>query len=239
MRIAGAAEVLPTAIATALLPTLARTHVAGGGTGSRMSRKALSLVAAMLVPVAFLLAANSDFIMGVLPVPEEFENSAPLLRILAISIPLTALLTVTGAIAAGADRQKTWAALLVAGLGVNVVFNFLMIPLFDERYGNGATGAAVATLISEFVIIVIAFKVMGRQALSGNAAADLAKVALAAGAMTGVALLGDYAGLHFALWNMMALAVYAGLVLGLRVVTRNDINYIKNTLIGRVRRSRA
>ena len=84
---------------------------------------------------------------------------------------------------------------------------------------------------------MIAFKVMGRQALSGRAAADLAKVALAAGAMTGVALLGDYVGLHFALWNVLALAVYVVLVLGLRVVTRNDIEHIKSTLIGRVRRA--
>jgi O-antigen/teichoic acid export membrane protein len=236
MRVIGMTEVFAAAIATSIVPTLARTHTTDREQGARLATRAIAGSAALLTPLAFVLAANSLRIIQALPIPPEFDNSAPILRILAISVPVTALLTVTGAIASSTDRQKAWAAALAFGLAVNIGFNAWMIPRFEDSSGNGGTGAALATLISEAVIMVIAFRFMAHEGVSVKTGINLLKVGAAAAVMAGIAWGGEWLGVHWIAWNIVALAVYGAAMFALGIVTKRDVRIAKQTVLGRLGR---
>lgn len=226
LRLVGATEILPAVIATALLPTLARTHLSDRPAAASLGRRAVAVAAALVVPVAFVLAANAYRLVDFLPIPEVFENASPVLVVLAISIPVTATLTIVGAIAAGSDRQKIFMTAIGTGLLLNLALNAILIPMYQRNEGNGGTGAAVATLISEVVILVIVARVMSAEAFGRDALLSLGRVTVAAGAMVSVAWLGNEANIHWSLWNVAALAIYAALIPLLKVITRSDVELI-------------
>jgi O-antigen/teichoic acid export membrane protein len=226
MRLIGATEIVPAAIATALLPTLSRTFVSDRAGSESLSKRTVAIATALLVPVAFVLASNAARILDILPIPDVFSNSAPVLVVLAISIPVTAMLTITGAIATGSNRQKMFMVTMATGLSTNIALNAVLIPYYQDHMGNGGTGAAVATLTSEIVILLIMFRVLASEAFGKTGLLGLSKVAVATTAMSLLAWAGSASGLHWSLWNVAALVVYVVLVAAFRIITRSDINVV-------------
>lgn len=223
MRLVGATEVVPAAIAAALMPTLARTHISDRMAAGTLGKRAVAISAALLVPVAFVLAANSDRIIDILPIPDVFDNSSPVLLWLAIGIPVTAMLSIAGAVAAGSDRQKIFLVVMTSGLLVNIALNAVLIPVFENSENNGGIGAAIATLASEVMILLIVFRVLATEAFGRTGLLNIGFVAVATGAMLLISWGGNEADIHWALWNAAALAGYTALILLLRVVTFGDI----------------
>ena len=230
MRLIGATEIVPAAIATALVPTLSRTFVSDRAGSESLAKGTVAISTALLVPVAFVLAANAERIMDILPIPDVFSNSAPVLVVLAISIPVTASLTITGAIATGSNRQKIFMVTMAIGLSLNVVLNAVLIPYYQDNMGNGGTGAAIATLASEIVILFMMFRVLAREAFGRTGLLSLATVGASAAAMSLVAWAGAEASIHWVLWNSAALAVYGLMIVGLRVVTLSDVRSVRESV---------
>lgn len=238
MRLVGSTEIIPAAIATALMPTLARTHVSDRLAATSLGTRAVAISAALLVPIAFVLGANSELIMDILPIPDVFENSSPVLTWLAVGIPVTAMLSIAGAVAAGSDRQKVFMIVMASGLIVNIALNAVMIPLFENESDNGGIGAAIATLISEVMILFIVFRVLSNEAFGRKGLMNIGFVAISAGVMLLAAWGGNEIGMHWSLWNLAALSVYTALIPLFRVVTVKDITMMLSVLKMR-RRNRA
>jgi len=95
----------------------------------------------------------SDFIINYFFAP-EFLNSARLLKILSCAIPLVfwGYLTTQSLIAL--DLSKFFLLVTAFGLAVNVTLNFFLIP------ENGASGAAIATVITEAFIPLICYLII-------------------------------------------------------------------------------
>ena len=236
MRLVGATEIIPGAIAAALMPTLARTHVSDRLAASTLGKRAVAITAALLVPVAFVLGANSERIIDILPIPDVFNNSSPVLLWLAVGIPVTAMLSISGAVAAGSDRQKIFLVAMATGLLVNIALNAVLIPIYEDSDANGGIGAAIATLVSEVLILLIVFRVLSAEAYGRTGMLNVGFVLAATGAMLLLAWGGAEVELHWALWNAAALAGYTALILLLRVVTFGDIGVMLD-VIRRRRRS--
>jgi len=97
--------------------------------------------------ITFFLA---DFIINIF-LAQEFLNSVGLLKILSFAIPLVfwGYLTTQSLIAL--DLSKFFLLVTAFGLSINVILNFLLIP------EKGASGAAIATVITEAFIPLICF----------------------------------------------------------------------------------
>ena len=83
----------------------------------------------------------------------RFEPAAPVLALLAISIPLTAGAGVLRQVLLATDRQQYDLVVVVLGAVSNAGLNLLLIPRL------GLAGAALATITGEAVVLVAAIVV--------------------------------------------------------------------------------
>lgn len=229
-----AAELFPVAITTALLPTLSRLHTSDGLVLADISRKAIAVVVAIVLPGSIALSLLSEFVIELMPYPAEFNNSIASLTILALTIPLTAFLTVLGTIAISADRQKAMAWALGATLLFNIVMNVIAVPYFQDEYGNGGIGAAITTLTAEVVMIAFAIKLMPKGVFDRKMNVMLSKIIFGSLVLAGIGALAlVITGLHPLVTVTLGGIAYLGLVLGLKVFTLAELKNLANTVRGR------
>ena len=80
-------------------------------------------------------------------------------------------------------RPLVMGRILAAAAVFNVAANLLLIPYTDQRWGNGAIGAAMALLLTELCQAVLTVAIMGHRLLSQATVWRIAKAAVAAGGM--------------------------------------------------------
>jgi O-antigen/teichoic acid export membrane protein len=81
----------------------------------------------------------------------EFSGAATAFRILIWAIPLTSVQTIFAFGLLGCHREKKYSLGMVIGTVLNVLLNILLIPRF------GISGAAIATILSEIVMLSAMF----------------------------------------------------------------------------------
>ena len=84
----------------------------------------------------------------------EFQNTVGLLKILSYVIPLVFLGYLTTQSLIALDRSKFFLIITACGLSINVLLNLWLIP------ENGASGAAIATVITETFIPLSCFYIV-------------------------------------------------------------------------------
>jgi O-antigen/teichoic acid export membrane protein len=227
-------EFLPVALTTALLPTLARVHATHLPSLLALAKRALAAGALVMVPISLGLSLLSSEIIAFLPYPEGFRNSAPLITILSLTIPMTALLTVMGTIAMATDRQKYWSIALLATVALNASTNAVAIPYFADAHGNGAIGAALMTLFSEIFMMIIALRFILRELVDRELGGVFVKTLAAGGIMVGACLFARHYGAETGLIVPLGALVYGVIVLATRAVKTSDLRFIWNTLVKRL-----
>jgi O-antigen/teichoic acid export membrane protein len=83
------------------------------------------------------------------------------------------------------NRQASWTWVMAVTTIINPLFNLALIPLTQNRYGNGAIGAAISLLLTEIVVVAAGIWLIGRRVFdagSGRRAALGLVAATAAGA---------------------------------------------------------
>lgn len=230
-----AAELFPAAITTALLPTLSRLHKSDVANLAAIARKSIGVVAAVVLPISLVLSLLAGQVIELMPYPAEFDNSIVVLSLLALTIPITAFLTVLGTIAVSVDRQRALAWALAATLLVDILLNIALIPYFEREYGNGGIGAAITTLAAELVMVAIALKLMPPGMLDRKLKMMLGKIVVAAAVLSGIGLLSYPMGINPIATVSVGALVYIGLVFAMKVYTVNEVRHLANTLLGRRR----
>ena len=81
----------------------------------------------------------------------EFQNSADILKILAFAIPLVFWGYLMTQSLVALDHNRIYLLITASGLLLNVLLNFWLIP------GYGASGAAIATVITEALMPLSCF----------------------------------------------------------------------------------
>lgn len=139
-----------TATGSVMLPHIAHKFADGDVRGIRQSLyNSFDFVTAMAVPMMFGLAAISTkfapWFLG-----NEFAPTAKIMFIESPAILLIAWSNVTGTqYLMPVNRVKEFTASVAVGAAVNIIFNLFLIEVF------GANGAALATVISEFVVTAL------------------------------------------------------------------------------------
>lgn len=227
------AQLFPLAITTALLPTLSRLHKSDITVLANIARKSIAINAAVIVPASLALALLSKQIIDFLPYPAEFDNSVLTLSILAMTIPITAFLSVLGTIAISVDKQRAMAWALAGTLLLDIVLNIIFIPFFQDRYGNGGIGAGLTSLVAEVVMVVIAVKLVPSDLFDRGTRLMVGKILVAAAALTGIGLLSYPTGINPIVTVILGCLVYLGLIFGMKIYTVNEVRSLVNTVLGR------
>lgn len=187
-KLVGIPAFLPSLIVTTFLPALAASGVRVTPEFIRLANRALCLVSLVCIPMAAGIALVASDVISLFQYPAGFVHSVPLIRILALHIPLVGIDTVMGAIIMANDRQKQWVIVGCLAAALNPLLNLLAIPAAAAAFGNAAVGASIVTVVTELFMLGGAIYLRPRGVLDRRTASFLARCTIAGGAMVAAVL---------------------------------------------------
>lgn len=209
-----------TIIGAAAYPRLARLSEDAAALRREVSTtlRPLLWLGALAATGTYLFAgAAIDLIYG----SAGFGPAATILKAAAPGVFLVFIDTLLGITIYACGRGTGFAIAKVASVIVGTGLNFLLIPVCQDRFGNGGIGVVVGFAISEVVVTGGALFVLRRGTLQATAGLDLLRALAAAGAT----LLAFYAFPPAPLWVgiPVCVIVFAAASLGLGLMGRRDL----------------
>lgn len=159
---------LPVLLSTAFLPRLVGAFQEGPAQLLNAARTPLELITVLSAPIAAGTAIVArpmfHYLFGA-----AYARAVPVMVILAPCIPSIYLNIILAQVLLAAKRQLTWTWVMAGAAVVNPLFNLVLIPATEHRYGNGAIGAAVSLLLTELLMTITGFVLVGRGVFERNA----------------------------------------------------------------------
>jgi O-antigen/teichoic acid export membrane protein len=168
-------------LGTAAYPRIARASVDPVALQQevRSAFRPLLWLGALAGTGTYLFAGTAiDLIYG----SRGFEPAAMILKVFAPGLFLLFIDILLGNIIYASGSATGLAIAKLASVVVGTALDFLLIPLFQERFGNGGIGVVVAFALSEFVVFAGAMIVLRRGTLEPATALNAARALGAAGA---------------------------------------------------------
>jgi O-antigen/teichoic acid export membrane protein len=146
---------IPTMVTGAVFPALAWTARHDVAEFRLLARRGLHIVLLLTMPMALGTMATADRIVELLAFPPEFRGSIPVIVVLAAHMPMVGVGMVVGHMLNACDRQRVWSVTGVAAAVLNPTIDSWLIPLFEDRFANGAIGSAIGTIVTELFMMVV------------------------------------------------------------------------------------
>jgi O-antigen/teichoic acid export membrane protein len=223
---------VPVVIATAWLPRLVRTFVDEGEEGLRgAARKPVELVLVLGLPI------TAAMVVGAAPFVElvygsTYEESVPVLIVLALCITPMYLNTMLSYVLVAAKRQLVWTWVMGLSTIINPLFNLVFIPLTENRYGNGAIGAGLSLLLTELITLPIGFKIAGWGIVDRALARRVGLAAFASAALWGVSAVTAPLGTVPSI--AAGALVFCALVFWLRILSPDELRAARRMVAARL-----
>jgi O-antigen/teichoic acid export membrane protein len=174
-------------VSSAFFPALSAEGVRPTSMFSTLANNALRLTVFVATPAAIGIALIADPFITLL-YHGEFQQAIPLMRILALHIPIVGLDIVLGSVAMASDRQRQWVMVSVAAAIFNPVLNVVAIPQAQRMFDNGAIGAAVVTVLTELLLMVGAVALRPAGVLDKATVSGILRIGLASLTMVPVVI---------------------------------------------------
>jgi O-antigen/teichoic acid export membrane protein len=226
---------IPTLVMTPLLPILSR-NADDREVFQHTLRRSVFTTLLLTIPICAAVVGLAPAVPEVVGWPSDLDNSVPLMMILAVQVPLISLDMVLGTALIALRRERVWITVMGVAAVFNIAANVVLIPVFDQATGNGAVGAAVATVMTEVMLAGAALILLPRGMLDRRTALVGVRVTAAAAAGAVVAHLLLSWSLPLAIVGCGATIV--GLGAALRVVRPADVRAIVD-LVARRRDGRS
>ena len=181
--------------------------------------KALVIMGWPVTVGVFLLASQFNDLLQLYP------QSEPALQILALGIIFMFADNTFAATLNAIDKQTVFAAIAVVGLVVNIGVNLVVIPKY------GYIGASWAVVVTEAALVVVGWFVLRAQLGTIHVVRSSWK-AIAAGVVMGafIYLMNPHGRLMLFVVVFASAAIYALVLVALRVADREEIALIRNAL---------
>jgi O-antigen/teichoic acid export membrane protein len=174
----------PAIIAGAAFPAISAAAASGDAHRvSEIARNALRASLLIAVPMSFGMAVLAGSVVNLLGYPADFENTIPLISILAIHVPIVAVTMVVASCLNAMDKHWSWVKVGLAAAILNPFINIPMVSLTNGLYDNGAIGAAVVTLATEVLMLAGGLLFLPRHVLGKPALGSTLRVLIAGAAM--------------------------------------------------------
>jgi len=221
---------LPSIFSTALFPVLSRLWGKESLTLRRTTQKGLEFILLAGIPISMLVFALADqlvkFFFGV----KEYGPTIPTLQMLSVGLLLVYIDTILGAALFASDKQRQWTLTALAAVFVNPVLNFFMIPYAQSHLGNGGIGAGLATLVTEFFLLIAAVHLVPKTIWEGASVANQFKI-LGAGILMAASLwILHENGVAAVLQAVITLAVYCFGLLSMKAVSMEELTFFTGFL---------
>ena len=214
-------SLIPMAIMVSLFPILSESFKKSGDKLLKSYRLSIKYLLIIALPVAIGVILLADKII-LLIFGVSFTNSASVLRILITSIVFSFMSIVLLELLISIDKQKLHTLSAAMGAIVNVILNFMLIPILSYN------GAAIATLATYTVLFIASFYFVSKHLQTIPIHKILVKPVIS-GLIMGAFIY------YFAELNMLLLVPLAGIVylvalVALRTFTEEDWNIAKKII---------
>ena len=140
------------ALVGALYPTLCRLHATDLEAFKRMTASALRGTSLLVIPVSLGCLLYPD--IGIAFYDRAlFQPAEQNLRVLSLFVFLLYFTMPLGISVLASGRQHEWTLVQSSCVITSLALDPLLVPVFQRRMGNGGIGIAVATLVSEAVVL--------------------------------------------------------------------------------------
>ncbi|HEU5011278.1 MAG TPA: flippase [Roseiflexaceae bacterium] len=214
---------IPVILATAVFPAMTRSYTNSSSEMPRIVSKTFDMMLLIAVPIGLGLLVVSDALIALIYGP-EFSQVGPVLGLMGIVLIFMFQNIVLGQSLISADRQNVWTVMTLIAIVCTVVLDLLLVPLFQQRYGNGAMGGSVSYIITEAGILIAAIACMPRGTLGWANVWTAARIIIAGLAMAGGCWL--FRSMFIGVPVVVGAVIYCGLILLLRVIPAEDFQRI-------------
>jgi O-antigen/teichoic acid export membrane protein len=178
----------PYILTVALFPVLSRLWKDADQMHRQTTLKSLEIVILAGIPIAVGVIVLAENAVGLFYGLEAYGPSVIVLQVLTAGLLFlyVDMVLVTNLLAS--DRQRQFTFVSLGAIPLKFGLNVGLINLFESSVGNGGIGAAVATVSTEFCIMIAAIFLTPKGTLSGFRVSLVLKGVLA-GAVMGLVLL--------------------------------------------------
>jgi O-antigen/teichoic acid export membrane protein len=209
-------QFLPAAVMTTLFPIFVAARAADPARVRRLFQLAFDALVLLSLPALTITLAGPEQIVQLL-FGADFADAAPALPVLMATFVLVSVGYLAGYLIIAYELQRRFVVIALVALVLNVTANLLLVPVY------GFMAAVWITLGTEVLVAtwttVLVCRTIGVVPAWGRVG-RVAVLAVAAG-VAGWAL--HEAGVPVVLWVLGASLLYAGLLLGLRVVRPDEV----------------
>lgn len=217
---------LPSIFAQALYPIISRLSKSEGSAMIRTTQRSLEFLLLVSIPLATGLLFFSRPIIGLLLGLKEFAPSAVILQIFSVGTVLVYLDFALGNAVQAVDKQKQWAVVGFAAMILNIVLNVVLIKHFQAQSGNGGIGAAIATDVTEFFVMLSAVYILPKGLFGKRLAGVFTKAAVSGAVMALMIIGGENLGVPWIALGGIGVSVYAGMLFVLNTFDERELQLI-------------
>jgi Na+-driven multidrug efflux pump len=116
----------------------------------------------------------------------------------------------------------------LAAIPLNMGLNFVLIPLTQGSFGNGGVGAAIATLLTEFGVMIAALSLIPKHLCGSMRVGVIIKAICIAPAICGVGVLLDSMGFPWVIRAVAVVITYIYSLHVLEVLDSAEIDFIRD-----------
>lgn len=151
-RLVGALLLPSSALIGALYPTLCRLRATDQQGFNQTTNAAMRSVVLAATPIAIGTGLFPEIGVALFS-RESFRPAEDNLRILSVLIFLVYLTMPIGSSVLAAGKQRVWALVQFLCVLISLVVDPWLVPIFQQRYGNGGLGLCIAAVLSETVMV--------------------------------------------------------------------------------------
>jgi len=231
-RLVGTTMFLPTALTTALLPTLSRLHGESQAEFRQLARRMLLLVMLCGVPVALVLVLMPDRLIALLHYPAGFAGAVPVLRVGGVGVLLWFVGNALGTVVFASDGQARMFRTSVVASLLGIPACFLGSFLGDRLLHNGAVGAIGSDVLLEAFLVGAYLRSVPQGTFGADSLRGVGRCLAAA--LPAAAVLLWLAGRGWGLWCLPpVMLVYVALCVALGCLRPQDLSMARQAWKGR------
>jgi O-antigen/teichoic acid export membrane protein len=218
----------PFIFTTAVYPVLSRLWKQETTMHRRTTQKSLEFMILVGVPVTVGLVMFARIPVQILYGLEGYTPAVVVLQVLAGGLLFLFIDMVLGTALLASDRQRQQSMLALGAIPVNIGLNLLLIPYFQEVTGNGGIGAALATGLTEFAIMIVMFSILPGGVLAGFRVSVVFKSLAGGGIMAAIAGALLAAGTPGGLCAIVAGLAYVPIIMMLGTLEPDENRFVRS-----------
>jgi len=231
--------IISTALGVVLFPTLSEYHATKNFKGLiKITNQAERYISMVTIPIIVLIIIFAEPIIYFM-LSSSFISAAPVLIVIALYTFVLGIMLPYSSLIAGMNKPIIAAKIGITMCSVNIALNYLLIPKggFLSSFGfDGATGAAIATLIS-LLIGLVGFQISAKKLTKMKVLNTHIPRHIISGLVMGFLLhystkllIPSVHWYHLIILSMIGMALYFGIMTILREFTRQDFDFFWNMI---------